>query len=79
MAARLQLLAADQPRTMDQVMDRVISNEQRLYGQMRNYSPLVETYIQNLQARQGSRAGAGRGQIFSGPRQFLRRASAWCL
>ena len=25
-----------------------ISNEQHLYGQMHNYSPLVETYIQNL-------------------------------
>jgi hypothetical protein len=39
---------ADQPRTVDQVIDRFVANEQRLYGQMRNYSPLVETYIQNL-------------------------------
>ena len=40
--------APDQPRTMDQAVDKVISNEQRLYGQIRNYSPIVETYIQNL-------------------------------
>jgi hypothetical protein len=28
--------AADQPRTVDQVIDRFVANEQRLYGQMRN-------------------------------------------
>ena len=39
---------ADQPRTMEQVVDRITANEQKLYGQIRNYSPLVETYIQNL-------------------------------
>jgi hypothetical protein len=39
---------ADQPRTMDQVIDRVITNENRLNGQIKQYSPLVETYIQNL-------------------------------
>src|SRR5271155_2075947 len=35
-------------RTMDQVVDRVITNENRLNQQIRQYSPLVETYIQNL-------------------------------
>src|SRR5579863_9673721 len=39
---------ADQPRTMDQVIDRVVTNENRLNGQIKQYSPLVETYIQNL-------------------------------
>jgi hypothetical protein len=39
---------ADQPRTMDEVIDRVISNENRLNQQIHQYSPLVETYIQNL-------------------------------
>jgi Peptidase family M48 len=39
---------ADQPRTMDQVIDRVVANEIRLNGQIKQYSPLVETYIQNL-------------------------------
>lgn len=39
---------ADQPRTMDEVLDRVIANETKLDQQMHTYSPLVETYIQNL-------------------------------
>src|SRR5580693_10176491 len=37
-----------QARTMDQVVDRVIANENRANQQIRQYSPLVETYIQNL-------------------------------
>jgi hypothetical protein len=40
--------AADQPRTMDEVIDRVITNENRGNQQIKQYSPLVETYIQNL-------------------------------
>jgi hypothetical protein len=39
---------ADQPRTMDQVIDRVVVNENHLNQEIRKYSPLVETYIQNL-------------------------------
>src|SRR6267154_2794202 len=39
---------ADQPRTMDDVIDRVITNENRATQQIKQYSPLVETYIQNL-------------------------------
>jgi hypothetical protein len=61
--------AADQPRTMDQVLDRVISNEQRLYGQMRNFSPLVETYIQNLKPDKDL------GQVPAGDKYFLGRAN----
>ncbi len=61
--------AADQPRTMDQVLDRVINNEQRLYGQMRNYSPLVETYIQNLKADKDL------GEVPAGDKYFLGRAN----
>jgi hypothetical protein len=60
---------ADQPRTMDQVLDRVINNEQRLYGQIRNYSPLVETYIQNLKADKDL------GQVPAGDKYFLGRAN----
>src|SRR6266699_1641100 len=40
---------ADQPRTMDEVIDRVITNENRGNQQIKQYSPLVETYMQNLQ------------------------------
>ncbi len=61
--------AADQPRTPEQVIDRVISNEQRLYAQMRNYSPLVETYIQNLKPDKDL------GQIPAGDKYFLGRAN----
>src|SRR5258708_4372454 len=39
---------ADQPRTMSDVSDRVITNENRANQQIKQYSPLVETYIQNL-------------------------------
>jgi len=61
--------AADQPRTMDQALDRVISNEQHLYSQMRNYSPLVETYIQNLKADKDL------GEVPAGDKYFLGRAN----
>jgi len=60
--------AADQPRTMDQALDRIISNEQRMYGQMRNYSPLVETYIQNLKPDKDL------GEVPAGDKYFLGRA-----
>jgi hypothetical protein len=61
--------AADQPRTMDQVLDRVMSNELRLYSQMRNYSPLVETYIQNLKGDKDL------GEVPAGDKYFLGRAN----
>jgi hypothetical protein len=61
--------AADQPRTMDQVIDRVTTNEQKLYTQIRNYSPLVETYIQNLKPDKDL------GQIPAGDKYFLSRAN----
>src|SRR5271169_5700467 len=60
---------ADQPRTPDQVIDRFISNEQHLYGQMHNYSPLVETYIQNLKPDKDL------GQVPAGDKYFLGRAN----
>jgi len=61
--------STDQPLTMDQVLDRVISNEQDLYDQMRNYSPLVETYIQNLKANKDL------GEVPAGDKYFLGRAN----
>jgi Peptidase family M48 len=60
---------ADQPRTVDQVIDRFVSNEQRLYGQMHNYSPLVETYIQNLKPDKDL------GSVPAGDKYFLGRAN----
>jgi hypothetical protein len=60
---------ADQPKTMDQAVDRIISNEQKLYGQMRNYQPLVETYIQNLKSDKDL------GEVPAGDKYFLGRAN----
>src|SRR5215831_2872356 len=60
---------ADQPRTMEQVVDRVTTNEAKLYDQIRNYSPLVETYIQNLKADKDL------GQVPAGDKYFLGRAN----
>jgi hypothetical protein len=39
---------AEQARTMEQVVDRVVASENKVNSDIRKYSPLVETYIQNL-------------------------------
>ncbi|HTQ61374.1 MAG TPA: M48 family metalloprotease [Candidatus Solibacter sp.] len=57
-----------QPRTMDQVIDRVVTNENRLDQQIRQYSPLVETYIQNLKPDKEL------GYVPAGDKYFLGRA-----
>lgn len=57
-----------QARTMDQVIDRVITNENRLNQQIRQYSPLVETYIQNLKPDKDL------GYVPGGDKYFLGRA-----
>ena len=57
-----------QARTMDQVIDRVVTNENRLNQQIRQYSPLVETYIQNLKPDKAL------GYVPAGDKYFLGRA-----
>jgi hypothetical protein len=57
-----------QARTMDQVIDRVVTNENRLDQQIRQYSPLVETYIQNLKPDKDL------GYVPAGDKYFLGRA-----
>jgi len=59
---------ADQPRTMEDVVDRVITNENRASQQIRQYSPLVETYIQNLKPDKEL------GYVPAGDKYFLGRA-----
>jgi hypothetical protein len=59
---------ADQARTMDDVIDRVITNENRSMQSIRQYSPLVETYIQNL------RPDKDLGFVPAGDKYFLGRA-----
>src|SRR5882724_5403522 len=39
---------AGQAKTMEEVTDRVVKNEIQMNQDIRKYSPLVETYIQNL-------------------------------
>jgi hypothetical protein len=55
-------------RTMDEVVDRVITNENRLNSQMSKYRPLVETYIQNLKPDKDL------GYTPAGDKYFLGRA-----
>jgi hypothetical protein len=66
--AAANLVSAQKPRTMDEVVDRVIASENKMYGSMKNYSPLVETYIQNLKPDKTL------GQIPAGDKYFLGRA-----
>src|ERR1700681_2289410 len=58
----------DKPRTMDEVIDRVITNENRLNQQIKQYSLLVETYIQHL------KPDKDRGYAPAGDKYFLGRA-----
>jgi len=55
-------------RTIDEVVDRVIINENRLNGQISKYRPLVETYIQNLKPDKDL------GYTPAGDKYFLGRA-----
>jgi hypothetical protein len=59
---------ADQPRTMEEVIDRIVLNENRLNQDIRKFSPLVETYIQNL------RPDKELGFVPAGDKYFLGRA-----
>jgi len=59
---------AQQARTMADVIDRVITNENRAIQQIRQYSPLVETYIQN------QRPDKELGTVPAGDKYFLGRA-----
>ena len=59
---------ADQARTTDDVIDRVIMYENRANQQIRQYSPLVETYIQNLKPDKEL------GYVSAGDKYFLGRS-----
>ena len=41
-------VAAQQNSALDQIVDRIIGQEQAEMNSLRPYSPMVETYIQNL-------------------------------
>ena len=59
---------AQQPRTVDEVVDRVVMQEQAEAQALRQYSPLVEIYIQQL------RPDTDLGTVPNGDSYFLGRA-----
>jgi Peptidase family M48 len=67
-APKKMVLVPEQPRTMDEVVKRVVDNENHMYGRMKEYSPLVETYIQNLKPDKEL------GEIPAGDKYFLGKA-----
>lgn len=64
----LPVRAADQPSALNQVVDKIISQEQTEITQLRQYSPLVETYIQTMKPDKEL------GSIPAGDKYFLGRA-----
>ena len=61
-------VSAEQPRTMEEVVSRVVNNENHLYGKIKEFSPLVETYIQNLKPDKEL------GEVPGGDKYFLGKA-----
>jgi Peptidase family M48 len=59
---------AEQAKSTDEVIARVVASENKLNADMRKYSPLVETYIQNL------KPDAELGFVPAGDRYFLGKA-----
>jgi hypothetical protein len=57
---------------MDEVIDRVITNENRLNGQISKYQPLVETYIQNLKPDKDLGFTPAGDKYFLGRAQFTK-------
>jgi len=65
----LPLHAADQQASaLGQVVDRIISQEQAEMNSLKPYSPLVETYIQNLKGDKDL------GAVPAGDKYFMGRA-----
>ena len=58
----------DQPRTMEEAVDRIVVQENHFNQEMRKYTPLVETYIQNLKPDKSL------GYVPAGDKYFLGRA-----
>jgi hypothetical protein len=62
------LRAADQPDVLNQAVDRIIAQEQQEIITLKQYSPLVETYIQELKPDKDL------GTVPAGDKYFLGRA-----
>jgi len=59
-------------KTMDEVIDRVVINENRLNNQISKYQPLVETYIQNLKPDKDLGYAPAGDKYFLGRAQFTK-------
>jgi len=59
-------------KTMDEVVDRIITNENRLNNQIYKYQPLVETYIQNLKPDKDLGYAPAGDKYFLGRAQFTK-------
>jgi hypothetical protein len=65
----LPLHAADTPNSaLNQIVDRIVTTEQAEMNSLKPFTPLVETYIQNL------RGDSNLGSVPAGDRYFLGRA-----
>jgi len=60
--------AAQQPPSLTEVVDKIVSQEQVDAQSFRQYSPIVETYIQTL------RVSKGQGAVPNGDKYYLGRA-----
>jgi hypothetical protein len=72
MAAAAAPRPADQARNMEEVLDRVVANENQLNQDIRKYSPLVETYIQNLKPDKDLGFVPGGDKYFLGKADFAK-------
>src|SRR4029077_14152576 len=68
LSALPQTAAAQQVDALGQAVDRIISQEQAEMNSIKPYSPLVETYIQNLKGDKDL------GTIPAGDKYFMGRA-----
>src|SRR5713226_7071034 len=66
---------ADQPRTMEDVIERVTTKQNRANQQIRQYSPLVETYIQNMKPDKDLGYAPAGDKYFLGRADFSRGVS----
>ncbi len=66
--AALPVRAADQQATLDQVIGRIVNREQAVVASLKQYTPLVETYIQNMKPDDKL------GEVPAGDNYFLGRA-----
>ena len=65
----LPLHAADTPNSaLEQIVDRIVTTEQTEMNSLKPFTPLVETYIQNL------RGDNNLGSVPAGDKYFLGRA-----